>query len=117
MKNLNSVIKADTHFSTEVCSVKDMIFSQNYAQMYDLDKKRVNAKKLSFRTVVPEKILENPLYKKEIKLVILKGNQPLTPAVSVEASTEGLQVERADASTAKMPNRDTSKQRVCSSTP
>ena len=85
--------------------------------MYDLDKKRVNAKKLSFRTVVPEKILENPLYKKEIKLVILKGNQPLTPAVSAEASTEGLQVERADASTAKMPNRDTSKQRVCSSTP
>ena len=48
MKNLNSVIKAETHFSTEVCSVKDTIFSRNHAQMYNLDKKGVNAKKLSF---------------------------------------------------------------------
>ena len=48
MKNLNSVIKAETNFSTEVCSVKDLIFPWNHAQMYNLDKKRVNAKKLSF---------------------------------------------------------------------
>ena len=26
MKNLNSVIKPEAHFATEVCSVKDMIF-------------------------------------------------------------------------------------------
>ena len=47
--------------------------------------------------MVLEKILESPLYNKEIKLVNLEGNQPLTSAVSTEASTEGLQVERTDA--------------------
>ena len=51
--------------------------------------------------MVLEKILERPLYNKEIKPVNLKGNQPVTPADSAEASTEGLQVERTDASTAK----------------
>ena len=54
----------------------------------------VNVKELSFHTVVLEKILESPLYNKEIKPVNLKRNQPLTTAVSAEASTEGLQVER-----------------------
>ena len=67
--------------------------------------------------MVLEKILESPLYNKEIKPVILKGNQPLTPAVSAEASTEGLQVERMDASPAEVPNHGSSKQRVCSSIP
>ena len=43
-------------------------------------------------------------------------NQPLTPAVSAEPSTEGLQVERTDASTAKVPNRGRPKQIVSSST-
>ena len=51
--------------------------------------------------MVLEKILESPLYNKEIKPLNLKGNQPVTPADSAEASTEGLQVERTDASTAK----------------
>ena len=68
------------------------------------------------RTVVLEKILESPLYKKEIKPVNLKGNQLVTPAVSAEASTEGLQVERMDASTAKVPNHGSSKQTAHSST-
>ena len=54
--------------------------------------------------VVLEKILESPLYSKEIKPGNLKGNQPLTPDVSAEASTEGLQVDRTDSSTAKVPN-------------
>ena len=67
--------------------------------------------------MVLEKILESPLYNKEIKPVNLKGNQPLTPAVSAETSTEGLQVERMDASTAQVPNHGSSKQTVCSSTP
>ena len=67
--------------------------------------------------MVLEKILESPLYTKEIKPVNLKGNQPLTPAVSAETSTEGLQVERMDASTAQVPNHGSSKQTVCSSTP
>ena len=67
--------------------------------------------------MVLEKILESPLYNKEIKPVNLKGNQPVIPAVSAEASTEGLQVERMDASTAKVPNHGSSKQIVCSSTP
>ena len=66
--------------------------------------------------MVLEKILESPLYNKEIKPVNLKGNQPLTPADSAEASTEGLQVERTDASTAKVPNHGRSKQTVCSPT-
>ena len=64
-----------------------------------------------------EKILDSPLYNKEIKPVNLKGNQPVTPTDSGEASTEVLQVERRDASTAKVPNHGSSKQTVCSSTP
>ena len=67
--------------------------------------------------MVLEKILESPLYNKEIKPVNLKGNQPVTPAVSAEASTEALQMGRTDASTAKEPNHGSSKQIVCSSTP
>ena len=59
------------------------------------------------------KILESPLYNKEIKPVNLKGNQPVTPAVSAEASTEGLQVQRMDGSTAKVPDHGSSKQTVC----
>ena len=51
--------------------------------------------------MVHDEILDSPLYNKEIKPVNLKGNQPVTPADSAEASTEGLQVERTDASTAK----------------
>ena len=66
--------------------------------------------------MVLEEILESPLYN-EIKPVNLKGNQPVTPADSTEASTEGLQVERTDASTSKVPNHGSSKQIVCSSTP
>ena len=50
--------------------------------------------------MVLDKILESPLYNEEIKPVNWKGNQPLTPD-SAEASTEGLQVERTDVSTAK----------------
>ena len=41
--------------------------------------------------MVLEKILESPLYNKEIKPVNLKGNQLMNPADSAEASTEGLQ--------------------------
>ena len=67
--------------------------------------------------MVLEKILESPLYNKEIKPVNLKGSQPLTPAVLAEPSTEGLKVERMDASTAKVPNHGSSKQIFCSSTP
>ena len=67
--------------------------------------------------MVLEKILESPLYNKEIEPVNLKGNQPVTPAVSAEASTKGLQVERMDASTAKVPNHGSSKQIVYSSIP
>ena len=66
--------------------------------------------------MVLEKILESPLYSK-IKPVNWKENQPLTTAVSAEASTEGLQVDRMDASTEKVPNHGSSKQIVCSSTP
>ena len=40
-------------------------------------------------------------------------NQHLNPGVSGEASTEGLQVERTDASTVKVPNHGRSKQTVC----
>ena len=61
--------------------------------------------------MVLEKILESPIYNK-IKPVNLKGNQPLIHAVSAEASTKGLQVERMDASTAKVPNHGSSKQFV-----
>ena len=54
--------------------------------------------------MVLRKILKTPLYNKDIKPVNLKGNQLLTSAVSAEASNEGLQVERMDASPAKLPN-------------
>ena len=64
-----------------------------------------------------EKILESAIYNKEFKPVSLKGFQRLTPAVSAEASTEGLQVERMDTSTAKLPIHGSFKQIVCSSTP
>ena len=67
--------------------------------------------------MVLEKIPESPLCNKEIKPVNLKGNQPVTPADSAEASTEGLQVERMDAFTSKVSNHSSSKQIVCSSTP
>ena len=67
--------------------------------------------------MVLEKILESPLSNKKIKPVNMKGNQPLTPAVSAEASTESLQMGRTDASTSKVPNHGSSKQIVCSSTP
>ena len=63
-----------------------------------------------------EKILESPLYNKEIKPVNLKGNQTLTPAVLAETSTEGLQEERKDAPTAKVPNHGSFKQTICSPT-
>ena len=64
--------------------------------------------------MVLEKILESPLYNKEIKPVNLKGNQPLIPVVSAEACTEGFLVERMDPSTAKVPNHGSSKQTVFS---
>ena len=67
--------------------------------------------------MVLEKILESPLYNKEIKPVNLRVNQPVTPAGSAEASTKSLQVERTDASTEKVPNHGSSKQIVYSSTP
>ena len=67
--------------------------------------------------MVLEKILESPLYNKDIKPVNLKRNQPVTPAGSAEASTKSLQVERTDASTEKVPNHGSSKQIVYSSTP
>ena len=66
--------------------------------------------------VALQKIFKSPLHK-EIKPVNLKGNQLLTPDISSEASTEGLQVDRMDASTTKLPNHGSFKQRVCSSTP
>ena len=40
----------------------------------------------------------------------------MTPAFSAKASTEGLQVERMDGSTAKVPDHGSSKQTVCSLT-
>ena len=63
------------------------------------------------------KILESLLYNKEIKPVNLKGNQPVTPADSAEASIEALRVERTNAATSKVPDHGSSKQIVCSSTP
>ena len=65
--------------------------------------------------MVLEKSLESPLYNK-IKPVNLKGNQHLTLAVSAEASTEGLQVERTDVSTAKVPNHGSSHKQFFSPT-
>ena len=67
--------------------------------------------------MVLEKILESPLYSKEVKPFNLKGNQPVTPADSAEASTEGLQVERMDSSTTEETNHGSSKQILCSSIP
>ena len=62
-------------------------------------------------------VLKSPLYNRKFKPINQKGHQPLTPAVLAEASTGGLQVERMDVSTAKVPNHGNSKQIVCSCTP
>ena len=67
--------------------------------------------------MVLEKILGSLRNNKEIKLVNLKGNQPVTTADSAETSTEGLQVQRMVASTEKVTNHGSSKQKVYSSTP
>ena len=66
-----------------------MVFQESCTDVRSGPYERVNAKELSFLTVMLEKILESPLYNKEIKPVNLKGNQPLTHAVLAEASTEG----------------------------
>ena len=66
--------------------------------------------------MVLEKTLVSPLYNKEIKPVNLKGNQPVTPADSAEASIEALRVERTNAVTSKVPDHGSSKKIVCSLT-
>ena len=74
--NIDSVlkIKGDT-LLTKVWLVKAMV-SSSPVQMWELDhKKGWMPKNWCLQIVVLEKILENPLDTKEIKLVNLKGNQ------------------------------------------
>ena len=89
MKHLDSVIKAETHFATEVCSVKDMIFPVIMYRCVIWTIRKGECQTTELLNCGAWEILESSLYK-EIKPVNLKGNQLLTPAVSAEASTEGL---------------------------
>ena len=85
MTNLDSVLKSrDITLPTKVHIVKAMVFSSSYEWMWELDYKEDWApKNWCFQTVVLEKILENPLDSKKIKLVNLKEINP-------EYSLEGL---------------------------
>ena len=71
-------IKKQRHqFSDKGLYSQSYGFSSRYERMCELDhKKGSSPKNLCFRTVVLEKTLENPLDRKEIKLVNPKGNQP-----------------------------------------
>ena len=63
--------------------------SSSHAQTWELDNKEGRVpKNWCFRTMVPEKTLESPLESKEIKLVNLKGNQPLILFVRTVAEAE-----------------------------
>ena len=75
---LGSILKSrDIILLAKVHLVKAMVFSSSQIWMWELDHKEGWAlKKRCFQIVVLEKILESPLDSKNIKLVILKGNQP-----------------------------------------
>ena len=117
MKNLDSVLKTRDSLCYRGLQCHSYDFASNHVQMCDLDQKKGWMPKNWAFELWSLRILESPLYNKEIKPVNLKGNQPVTPADSAEASTEGFQVERTDASTSKVPNHGSFKQIVCSSTP
>ena len=70
--NLDSGLKSrDITLLTKVHIVKDMVFPM---VTYGCDRWTIN--QVGHRTVVLEKIPENPLDSREIKPVNLKGNQP-----------------------------------------
>ena len=64
-------------------------FSSSHIQMWELDHKEGwMPKNWCFQTVVPEKILENPLNSKEIKPINPKGNQSWIFIGSTDAEAE-----------------------------
>ena len=80
MANLDSILKIrDITLPTKVHLVhlvKAMVFSSSHVWMWELDYKESWAlKNWCFWTMVLEKILQSPLYCKEIKPVNPKGNQ------------------------------------------
>ena len=74
MTNLDSILKRrDITLLTKVCMVKAMVFPVVIDRCESWTRKKVECQ--SFWTVVLEKTFENPLDRKEIKPVNLKGNQ------------------------------------------
>ena len=77
MTNLDSILKSrDITFLTKACIVKAMVFP---VVMYGCESwtiKKAECQRIDAFELVLEKTLENPLDRKEIKLVNSKGNQP-----------------------------------------
>ena len=72
-----SIKKQRHHFVDNSLCRQSYGFSSSHVQMWALDHKEGQVpKNQCFRTVVLEKILENPLGYKEIKPINPKGNQP-----------------------------------------
>ena len=76
MTNLDSVLESeDITLPTKVHLVRAMVFPV-VMYGYERPQRKLNVKNGCFRTVVPEKTLENLLDCKKIKPVNAKGNQP-----------------------------------------
>ena len=87
MTNIDSILKSsDITLLTKVHIAKAVVLSIVMYRCEELDHKEGWAPKNGhFQIVVLEKILENPLDSKEIKLVNPKGNQPRSTDAGVEA--------------------------------
>ena len=77
MVNLDSILKSrNITLPTEVCTVKDVVFTSSHVRMWELDHKEGWVlKNWCFQTVVLEKTLESPLDSQEIQPVHPKGNR------------------------------------------
>ena len=83
-------IKKQRHYSANKgLSSQSYSFSSSHVQMWELDHKEGwTPKNWCFQTLMLEKTLENPLDCKEIKPVILKGNQPWIVTGRTDAKDE-----------------------------
>ena len=80
--------EAKNHLADKGLYSQSYVSSSSHLRMWELDHKEGRApKNWCFRAVLPEKTLESPLERKEIKLVNPKGNQPwiLTGRTDAEA--------------------------------
>ena len=117
MKNLHNVLKTRTHFASEVCSVEAVVFPVILCrcEIWTIRKDECQRTELlncgawedSWECFIQQGVQTSQSERKSTS----------DPGILVEGSTEGLQMEKTDVSTAKVPNHGSSKQIVCSSTP